>query len=171
MDSPIQFARSVVKNFKIKNEAINPKTGVVDAAKVATFTEKLSRGSKRGYVKNGHQLSTHAHSWNAGLRNYLKTREDKKNGQVGNVGLLRTEQIAFIDTVKSVAIAGQALNDAHVEASAKFILNGDWEKDSYRITPDLAANVRYIASRLDEANLDARAMNRQPPAPPMVNFG
>lgn len=161
--------RSFLKNFKVKNEAIDPKTGTVDAKKVATFTEKLSRGSKRGYVKNGHQLSTHAYSRNAGLVNYLKTRGDKSQ-QKGNVGLLSKEQIAFIKTIESVALAGLALNDNNVNDSARFILNGDWENDSFRITPELAAHVRFIANRLDEARMDARAANRPVPVAPQVFF-
>lgn len=169
MGAVSQVVRYAVKNFNVKEKTIDRATGTVDADKLATFTEKASRGSKRGYVKNGHQLSTDRFSFHAGLRNYLKTRHEKKE-ELGAVGQLRKEQIAFIDTVQSVARAGRALNNANVNSSAQFILNGDWGGvDAYRITPELAAHVRCIADALNQAKWDAYAANRQPPALPKVS--
>lgn len=167
----VKAIRSAVKNFNAKEKTIDRQTGTVDATRLASFTEQSSRSGKRGYVKNGHQLSTHAYSRHAGLLNYLKTRGDKKEHVVGTVDRLNREQLAFINTVKSVAQAGRALNDPQLEASAKFILNGDWEStDSYRITPELAAHVRYIADALVNAQTDAILAKKPLPEMPRVDL-
>lgn len=162
----INAFRNAVKNFGVKQRTIDRETGDVNANKLATFTEKASRNSKRGYVKKDYQLSTNSFSFHAGLVNYLKNRGAKKE-QVGDVGRLNMEQLAFIDAVKSVARAGRALNDNKLNSSIQFILNGRWEsEDAYRITPDLAQHVRNIADALDRSKLDAAMQNKPAPALP-----
>ena len=117
-------------------------------------------------------MSTKAFSLHAGLRNYLKNR-GAKTEQVGAVGRLNIEQLAFIDAVKSVARAGKALDDAKLGPAIEFILNGKWEsEDAYRITSELAQHVRNIADALNGARLGAAARNMpKPQLPNMYAIG